>query len=467
MNVPRRVNLFTGGRIALDPGGVAVVSQSGFLVRSALSAGRERRLGFSVAVSSGNEAVCELADYVEALAADDDTRVICLVIEKVHDPERFFAAVGRAHAAGKAILALKLGRTERSRDILRSHTGAIADESWVYDLVLGQLGVQTARDIDELLDMAQLLAQLPPEDWRPVRGVAVVASSGGVAGVAADVAEDAGIVLPPVEELADWVAATRPGRGQPQPPRHDRVRDARPGPARGAVRPVRHRAQHRRAGAVLVGGRGRRGMEPGAPRAASQGGGAGVGADHRLAGRGHRRRVVDGGVLGAGVLPRPHLHLPGPAGARRGRHRAAGPVRHRAARRRRRSPPRADRLDAAVRRRHGPARRRGPLRGSLHDPRGGNRRRPAPPAPRRRARREAGRRPPPHRARRRAGRRGAPRTSPPRCGTSAASPPSTASPAPSPCSAWCGGTAKRSSASRPGPISGRSPSSAAAGCSSS
>lgn len=217
MNVPRRVNLFTGGRIALDPGGVAVVSQSGFLVRSALSAGRERRLGFSVAVSSGNEAVCGLADYVEALAADDDTRVICLVIEKVRDPERFFAAVARARRAGKAILALKLGRTERSRDILRSHTGAIADESWVYDLVLGQLGVQTARDIDELLDMAQLLAQLPPEDWRPVRGVAVVASSGGVAGVAADVAEEAGIVLPPVEELADWVAATIPGEGSRNP----------------------------------------------------------------------------------------------------------------------------------------------------------------------------------------------------------------------------------------------------------
>jgi acyl-CoA synthetase (NDP forming) len=217
MNVPRRVNLFTGGRIVLDPGGVAVVSQSGFLVRSALSAGRERRLGFSIAVSSGNEAVCDLADYIEALATDDHTRVICLVIEKVRDPERFFAAVAAARRAGKALLALKLGRTERSRDILRSHTGAIADESWVYDLVLGQLGVQTARDVDELLDMAQLLAQLPSEEWRPVRGVAVVASSGGVAGVAADAADEVGMVLPPLEELADWVAATIPGDGTRNP----------------------------------------------------------------------------------------------------------------------------------------------------------------------------------------------------------------------------------------------------------
>jgi acyl-CoA synthetase (NDP forming) len=217
LNVPRRITLFTGGRIPLEAGGVAVVSQSGFLVRSALAAGRERRLGFSIAVSSGNEAICDLADYLEALVADRDTRVICLVIEKVRDPERFFAAVAAARAAGKAVLALKLGRTERSRDILRSHTGAVADESWVYDLVLGQLGVQTARDVDELLDMAQLLAQLPPEQWRPVRGVAVVASSGGVAGVAADAADAAGVVLPPVDELTEWVTATIPGEGSRNP----------------------------------------------------------------------------------------------------------------------------------------------------------------------------------------------------------------------------------------------------------
>jgi acetate---CoA ligase (ADP-forming) len=50
-NVPRRVNLFTGGRIDLEPGPVAVISQSGFLLRSALAAGQQRQVGFGVAVS--------------------------------------------------------------------------------------------------------------------------------------------------------------------------------------------------------------------------------------------------------------------------------------------------------------------------------------------------------------------------------------------------------------------------------
>ncbi|MFN8026885.1 MAG: CoA-binding protein [Acidimicrobiia bacterium] len=217
MNVRERINLFTGGRIALHPGPVSVVSQSGFLLRSALAAGQQRQLGFGIAVSSGNEAVTGLHDYVELLADDPATRVICLVIEKIRDAERFLAAVERAQAADTAVVALKLGRTERSREIMRSHTGAIADESWVYDLVLRHAGVITAHDVDDLLDLAQLVAQVPREQRRPVRGVAVMASSGGVAGVAADAAHDTGIHLPALEELADWVRERVPGDGMRNP----------------------------------------------------------------------------------------------------------------------------------------------------------------------------------------------------------------------------------------------------------
>jgi acetate---CoA ligase (ADP-forming) len=217
MNVPRRVNLFTGGRIALNPGPIAVVSQSGFLVRACLAAGQGRQLGYSIAVSSGNETVCGLEDYVETLTDDPQTSVICLVVEKIRQADRFFDAVARARAAGKAVLAVKLGRTATARQIMRSHTGAIADESWVYELGFRQAGVHTGRDIDEMLDMAQLLAQLPPERWRPIRGVGVVTSSGGVAAVAADTAADQGVSLPVPAEAATWLRDTIPGEGTLNP----------------------------------------------------------------------------------------------------------------------------------------------------------------------------------------------------------------------------------------------------------
>jgi len=213
MNVGQGVNLFTGGRIALHDGAVAVVSQSGFLLRSALAAGQQRQLGFGIAVSSGNEAVAGLHDYVELLARDPATRAICLVIEKIRDADAFLHAVAHAHEHDTAVIALKLGRTERSREIMRSHTGAIADESWVYDLVLHEVGVLVARDIDELLDHAQLVAHIPPARRRPVRGVAVMASSGGVAGVAADALADAGLPLADLSVLDAWVRERIPGDG--------------------------------------------------------------------------------------------------------------------------------------------------------------------------------------------------------------------------------------------------------------
>jgi acyl-CoA synthetase (NDP forming) len=213
INARTRANLFTGGRISLTGGCVAVISQSGFLLRSCLAAGQQRQLGFGLAISSGNEAVCDLADYIELLTDDPATAVICLVIEKIRDAPTTLAAIRRAREAGKAIVALKLGRTERSRDIMRSHTGAIADESWVYDLVLRQAGVVTAADVDDLLDKAQLLAQLPPERWGPIGGVAIMASSGGVAGVAADVCAEEDVHLPDLHAVEAWVRERVPGEG--------------------------------------------------------------------------------------------------------------------------------------------------------------------------------------------------------------------------------------------------------------
>ncbi|HVV29587.1 MAG TPA: acetate--CoA ligase family protein [Mycobacteriales bacterium] len=210
-NVPLQVNLFTGGRLALQPGGVCVVSQSGFLVRAALAAAAQRQLGVGVAVSSGNEAVCDLADYVEFLADDPATTVICLVVEKLRQPERFFAAVRTARERGVPVIALKLGRSASSRAILQSHTGAIADESWVYELAFAEHGVLSARDIDDLLDQAQLFAQLPRQQWRPMRNVGVITSSGGVAALATDLAEPTAVRLPALHELRDWVTEQIPG----------------------------------------------------------------------------------------------------------------------------------------------------------------------------------------------------------------------------------------------------------------
>ncbi len=211
INAQAGINMFTGGAISPRAGGLAIVSQSGFLVRSALAAAGRRQLGVSIAVSSGNEAVCGLHDYIDVLADDTDTSVVCLVVEKVRAADQFFAAVRHARERGTAVIALKLGRTESARSIIQSHTGAIADAAWVYDLAFREHGVLAARDMDEMLDMAQLFDQLPRTRWRPMRRAALITSSGGVSALASDLAADALAELPPMADVADWVRATIPG----------------------------------------------------------------------------------------------------------------------------------------------------------------------------------------------------------------------------------------------------------------
>ena len=93
-----------------------------------LSRGAARGLGFAKLVSVGNEADVGVGELVELLAADPATKVITLFLETVRDAARLAAAARAAHAAGKPIVAYKLGRSALGEAAARSHTGALAGE---------------------------------------------------------------------------------------------------------------------------------------------------------------------------------------------------------------------------------------------------------------------------------------------------------------------------------------------------
>src|SRR3954468_9898442 len=107
-------------------GNVGLVSQSGAVCISLLT--DIRRFGFSHVASSGNEAVLCAADYIEYLVEDPRTAVVGLFIETIREPERFVAALDRAAAAGKPVVVLKVGRSERARRAVPTHTGGTAGE---------------------------------------------------------------------------------------------------------------------------------------------------------------------------------------------------------------------------------------------------------------------------------------------------------------------------------------------------
>jgi acetate---CoA ligase (ADP-forming) len=218
VNVPHHISLTIAGRHKRRPGGISVISQSGAMLSGvAMAAWQYDGCGLNVLVSAGNEAITDLADYVDYLADDPETKAIGLIIEKVRRPAQFFAAVRRAAEAGKPVVALKLARNERSQRMAASHTAALTGDAWVYDVALRQAGVALAYDPEELVDRLALFDQIPRSRWTPVSKLGVVTMTGGYASLSLDLATVEGIPVPELEDFGPWIRANLPGITVPNP----------------------------------------------------------------------------------------------------------------------------------------------------------------------------------------------------------------------------------------------------------
>ena len=152
-------------------------------------------IGFSLVVSSGNEAVISTAAYFDYLIDDPNTKVIATFIETVREPERYIAALDRAAAMGKPVVMLKAGQSERTRRAISSHTGGLAGEARVFSEVLRAHRAIEVRDLDEL---TEVLAVCQGERWPRGPRMSVLTGSGGLAELILDNATAAGIELPPL-----------------------------------------------------------------------------------------------------------------------------------------------------------------------------------------------------------------------------------------------------------------------------
>jgi acetate---CoA ligase (ADP-forming) len=218
VNVPHRVSLTIASHHKRRPGGISIVSHSGAMLSgAAMAAWSYPDSGLNVLVSAGNEAVTDLADYVDYFVTDPETKAIGLILEKIRRPAEFFAAVDRATAAGKPIVALKLARTEQSQQMAASHTGALTGDAWVYDAALRQAGVALAYDVEELIDRLALFDQLPPQRWTSVSALGVVTRTGGFASLCTDLAAAEGVPIAPLENYKPWLAERVPGVTVPNP----------------------------------------------------------------------------------------------------------------------------------------------------------------------------------------------------------------------------------------------------------
>jgi acyl-CoA synthetase (NDP forming) len=180
-----------------DPAGLAgnvgIISQSGGFCVSLLT--DVSRFGFSHIVSCGNEAVLDAADFLEYLIDDPQTAVIGGFIEAVRRPERFAAALDRAAACGKPVALIKVGRTRRSRHAVWTHT---AGEAGSPEGISELLAMHRAIEVADLAELTEVLAASQGARRPAGRRIGAITSSGGLAELMLDLAEDAGLDLPPM-----------------------------------------------------------------------------------------------------------------------------------------------------------------------------------------------------------------------------------------------------------------------------
>jgi acyl-CoA synthetase (NDP forming) len=200
INLTGRVALTVNAVLEMDSppvGAASIVSQSGTMLGTVLSRGAARGLGFSKLVSVGNESDLGVGELVELLAADPETRLILLFLETVRDAARLAAGARAAHAAGKPVVAYKLGRSKLGERLARSHTGALAGEDAALDAYFRDCGILRVDMLETLIEIGPLLAgrKAPAPGSAPGRAprVAVVTTTGGGAASVVDRLGMAGI----------------------------------------------------------------------------------------------------------------------------------------------------------------------------------------------------------------------------------------------------------------------------------
>jgi acyl-CoA synthetase (NDP forming) len=199
----RAVAAWAPGRLRtpLAPGRIGVVFQSSGMLNLFLNLCIDRRIGLSAAFSVGNEASFDTADFVSFLADDPDTSVIGLLIETTTNPRRLAESLEKARVAGKAVIALKLGASERARANAIAHTGRLASSATSWNALLQRLGVVLVDDLDELVETLTLFSHTLDGNLsrrEPLR-YGFVTVSGGDCSLICDLAEALGVPIADLE----------------------------------------------------------------------------------------------------------------------------------------------------------------------------------------------------------------------------------------------------------------------------
>jgi len=191
INTDPEVSLNASLASTLPPRGRAgFFCQSGALGTAILEKVGNRGLGLSTFVSAGNRADVSGNDLLQYWEEDDSTEVVLLYLESIGNPRKF-SRIARRVSRRKPVIAVRSGRT--TQGVPMGHAvRQIAAPAQAVDAMFRQAGVIQVDTLDEMFDVAQLLAHQPLPTGRRV---AVVGNSDALGLLAADAAAAVGLVV--------------------------------------------------------------------------------------------------------------------------------------------------------------------------------------------------------------------------------------------------------------------------------
>src|ERR1700732_3851079 len=185
--------------VTMEAGPVAIAGQSGAIVMAIRQALEDRGVGVGYMVTTGNEAGLETPDLMSYFAADPSVRVIVVYLEGVRNTKVFREACKAARAAGKPVIALKLGSSEGGRAAAMAHTGALAGSIETFDAISTREGVIRVRGLGELIETTECFVHADTPKGDRLAGVTL---SGGKRGLLIDAFHSAGLSFAPLSRAA-------------------------------------------------------------------------------------------------------------------------------------------------------------------------------------------------------------------------------------------------------------------------
>lgn len=171
-----------GERIALEPGSISVLSQSGAWLAVLRDFAQGTSIRFASLMATGEAADLDVGELLDYFAFDPATREVLTYTEDIRDAAAFMSSV-RQLARMKPVVIMKAGHADRYRLPDGTQATALLQHDRVVDAAIRRAGAVRAQTVVHMVGTARLLAG---QGQRTYRRVAVLTNGRGPGVVALD-----------------------------------------------------------------------------------------------------------------------------------------------------------------------------------------------------------------------------------------------------------------------------------------